>query len=724
MGFPFFKKSIIQTTLFAAYSIALLISTFLFDTRIGYIKEIGSWIILGFIISSFYFYKKNKVKKNLTSIFSFESILPILFAFSIVTGDISFPKPAEIIQYRLVIRAVFFIFLLFHFTRIVRSRIDIFYLLGVLLIFTSLPVASESLTFQISSLVYSLFLLFRNQIIERTRDKIAILSFIFILALFASMLHSTLWFNSLKSVIRIISGIITLLVIRNSLESNPDGIKKVARILLVVIGITSAYSVYGVLSAYLIDGKFVPFLVKKEYLVGINTNDIGGLFTLIFPFVIIGAGIASDRKEKILFLSLAIITSSMILISWARTAIAMMILSLIIIIFISIIQMYYLKRRNILKYTTSYLSLFIILLALSTALSSSLSDFAWKKLLSTTTLSSRIALWGLTLASIIKYPLLGSGPGNSFHLLTIPYEDLPWEWVGQMTKKYSPSLSVSHSHNIMLQILLEGGLAVFIPFALLVSVILYRGVKFRSLNEKKSVLFKDWRFATTLSITVYLIHSITNYTLFLSPISMLFFSFLGISASRSHMDPPEDSDRREKQGSIRINPFNVILQITSLLLIFWVFTGFYFKEKVISVLRPYLSATGYMDSVLIPSDQSLLIKKDIPSYHISDEILDSAYSNTVSSLKYFRSQQMHSIAGDIQFIKYKRHSSINSLQKSAMHYLHCAETKGAPVYCLKRLKELTMLAKDEEINLTIPPLSNWRKRDPHKIIQNKNIKIQ
>ncbi len=132
--------------------------------------------------------------------------------------------------------------------------------------------------------------------------------------------------------------------------------------------------------------------------------------------------------------------------------------------------------------------------------------------------SNRIDIWRYSFDMFLKHPILGLGCGtdNVHTLLRDTY-----------------GINRSHTHNLFLQMLVEGGI-VGVIFA--VSVIVIIGKRLYGLYAHKEYRYRPFAVAYTASITGFLVISMFEFTLQSAKEMMIFFMVIGLIECTARME--------------------------------------------------------------------------------------------------------------------------------------------------------------------------------------------
>jgi hypothetical protein len=168
-----------------------------------------------------------------------------------------------------------------------------------------------------------------------------------------------------------------------------------------------------------------------------------------------------------------------------------------------------------------------------------------RQMLSSQTLTIRIAVWKMYLANTLAYaPVLGFGPESHLINASIPpaLEDASVvEFLKNVIQDFGPLI---HAHNLILQTLHSVGFIGIIPFVLLTVLILQQARRVL----KKGDLESSWQLASLIALGGLFVQELFDYTLFNPMTYYPAMIFLGFAMRTDH---PDAASQREEPGRLR-----------------------------------------------------------------------------------------------------------------------------------------------------------------------------
>lgn len=303
-------------------------------------------------------------------------------------------------------------------------------------------------------------------------------------------------------------------------------IKMNKKLLNIILSVSSVMSIYSIFQFYGIDPVY-KWLTGNEKVIGafgfIGNRNFFGTYVLIF--LTLSSILYVLKKEKI-YMCYSIILFSALLVAQTRgTWIAFSIVILLIVIF-------FLKEKSILKTLGKLIVLFIVVFLVF--------DFTSKNIISSrgATIvkeisnlnsndknvkknlgSGRGGIWAITIKTIMKEPIIGSGP-DTLHYKIDKYH-------GKEYKKFieENNYYVDKAHNEFLEYWACGGIVTLISYITLVIVILINLLK-RIHENKAKILF--------LMISGYLIQSFFNISVI--QVAPIYWILLGVAINYYRKD--------------------------------------------------------------------------------------------------------------------------------------------------------------------------------------------
>lgn len=336
------------------------------------------------------------------------------------------------------------------------------------------------------------------------------------------------------------------------------------RILYVLIGMSVFQALYGFFELYSSNPRIL-FYEKKHFLDAvtgtfINRNHLSGYLEMIIPLAIGVVLARSDFfglsgttwREKIvqfwgkglyvrILIPVSIVLMSLaIIFSKSRSGIFLLILTFLLLTQFSVLHFRKFGKRK--KITSRFLRItfaIVTLVALYIGIDDVIKRFSMERFLS----EYRSFYWAQTAEIIGDFPLFGSGLGT-FSSVYPAYD-----------KSMIPA-QFSHAHNDYLEYFSELG---FFGFIFLFGGILILLLKsFFVWRERTHPRIKALTLGGVLSITLLLLHSITDFNLHI-PANMLLFSvLLSLTAAMAFHKLGEDDSRGvvEEEDEIRVHPID------------------------------------------------------------------------------------------------------------------------------------------------------------------------
>ncbi len=669
-----------------------LFSPILVDVPFKYYAEIAFAPGVLFLILYFLSFRYRKV----AGLFRPETLFMWLFMMSMTAMSLAYPRTMEIPELRLVSRIIYYTFILVYlyiFLAAESAFLRIDWPVLTLFIFGSFFNLSLSAAAAFPVFYYIIaFVTFRISKEKNTAGNsekvllIAALLLIFVTFISTDPLRAAGFF------LRWYSGMLLLYYI--AAFSNRNYISRV--LVLVSLG----YFIYffsGIFFQMGADPLYNPFAHKKAYISGVNTNDMGAISLLIFgfSFSILLQSIHDNKYKMILSLMFFLTSVSLVTVSHSRTAypvpFVLIGLWIYILIYKKIKNKWYLPAAVIILIITggAWISVFYLDL---------FRTVIWNDL----TMVTRRIQWSYAWEAVKDRPFTGWGGDNSLPLLTYPLSIISENSI-PVNSQIISVMTVSHAHNTVLEILMETGVIFALPVLGIILLILWK--TWKAAASENTAYF----IGPAGSVTMFLIHGIANYSLFLVPVFLLFSVMLGLGLNNNIKENAPDFQRSGKRF---IDIVNIIVIIFSAYMLISI-SLFKTSEQR---LKPVLYWNHFQERILIPGKTAAKSSED-------RDLDFSLKFAELHSLMHPVSTPALRLTGDIYSLKYARYRKPEYFKAAVRSYKKILRGKENHSYAFHKLADLYSLYMPEKSGTILFYRQFAQVTDPFRLLERGSIKI-
>jgi len=294
-----------------------------------------------------------------------------------------------------------------------------------------------------------------------------------------------------------------------------------------------------------------------------NPNFYAGYIVLIIPLTIMKF-IESKNFNKYLWLFTSIMLIINLIMNKTRGAWIAFICSIIFLLLI------YLRKMRIIKQIHFYILIAVIFIVLFSGSFIILKDYYDK---TNPSVIERLFKWQTAFEMIKKYPITGIGAGN----LKVNYA----LYQSQVKQKFKISLkgtSESNVHNEYLQIFAETGLLGLLSFISIFISYFFYFFKYLNSNNHELQYSSIINCGIASGIIAFLIYSLSNFPLHITPTAITMFLFLGLSEAK------ENSNIKEEFSISNLKYKNIIFIFGSIIYIILIW-NFVIKQFIADIYR-------------------------------------------------------------------------------------------------------------------------------------------
>lgn len=683
----------IERTFFIGF---LLFFGFFVDANPRVVEEFSKVVLLFFAIVFvvFHFTKLKAKKSTYLNYFTF-----VLFVYSVVSTVQSINNIVEtdIIRLKLLFKIYLVLYILFitiliqkKYTKLEIGIVTLFY-------FTSFPYA-WSLTIgslrSVIPMVFAVFLFLEAKREESlTSNQIVFFSikndaFIYLLvfSFIGVNLFSDNYFRSNDVVFKLLcSTFLYYLVQLKSIST-----KRIIDLLIFIFLFNIIYIFLGILSFSFTHPGFDFISLKKTSISGINVNDISGYLIILLPILVarfIDLG-KITTKQRIFFGILILCNILLTVLIKSRTAWFAQFFSFFMFLFL----IYRNKKRDKRNVLAIVLLLLIFIISLFAIYIFS------ENVLQKETLMMRYHYWKISIAAIKENFFLGITADNYAYITSF----LPIDGMNQdfsLIIDHFRRSGLFHTHNLFLQLWLDGGFVYVLSFMLILLFSLWN-------FYKKGFSTHDFlvKFSISISILSTIIQGFLNYNFFHYPILFAFWVMVGLL-----------NHYHEKQQAPKAKYPRLVVNIFLFILLVWISyhsVAIFYKSKAYKEIKNirYKNPGG-----------SVLLKE---SSNTKDDL--KAVGNSIlyvqKSLVYYpKNSELNQLLGELYYFRYSLLKDKSDLLKSQKNYYFCTNTSDLSSFCYLRLAEVSKILYPESIDKYDQLIEKSSKLDPMELNTKGNI---
>ncbi|MCE9501222.1 MAG: O-antigen ligase family protein [Leptospira sp.] len=585
-------------------------------------------------------------------------------------------------------------------------------LLATVLFFTSFPFSWSYHSGSVKSFLVFLFFLFvLTEFILPRIDFSRIRSFfnsksnLFIFILSISFLVSNFIGPNIlitsEGIMRLLSGVILFYFIR---DSRSLGIAKIVLILAALYIFQASIFIYS-LGSYVFQKDILNFSFEKKIsLAGVNANDISGYLLAIFPVLVSVLFIRHKNKKTFVVPVLLLLFSNIILLVLTQARASWLVeFAMLLIVFYYLFKFRFQNKSGETK-VINLILLFFILIFVAISYLVVRQFISHPELFDMKSLYARGALWKIALKAILSHPLTGIGYENYSFLASQKDISLIEPFFSALAAQYRFHGVNVHTHNLFLQLWLDGGFFYLAGFLFLLIYCIRLGLSKKNINAKRFFYV-----AFSFSILSVVLQGFANYNFFIYPV---WFGLWIMMGAISRTENVEEFSSKNKKHLLTERYFflkPVIIVICFLVIGLHSF-AIYQKEESLSSLSglKFINAQG----------ATIIAGEDIEGKPVL--IAEALSSINRALLIYPKNPELNLLAGEANFAIYRSSRNNSYLNLASRNFETCIAERDSYPYCLFRLSEISgnLDRQDEKVKLR----KEAEERDPFGLYENGFLK--